>query len=117
MECPREGCATVQVLASQLEESVEQATQCLNDMTKANKDFLVIITEAKTLASEQSKQLAHIVNTIAQLSTVVVTHGEAIAVLKSQENKGASTATASTISSTLAGVLILLFEWLRGNGQ
>lgn len=107
-ECPREGCAAVQVLASQLEDSVAQATACLDDMTKANKDFLVAMTEAKTLVTVQSRQLGAIVHAMAELTKTVGTIGTDVAVLKSRpepKSEGASTTTASVIASTIGGAI------------
>lgn len=103
--CPREGCAAVQVLASQLDDSVAQATQCLDDMTKANREFLVSMTEAKMLAAVQGAQLSSILAAVAKLTDAVATINTDVAVLKNRPTDGASTTLATAIATTIAGVV------------
>lgn len=104
-DCPKEGCTAVQVLASQLDDSVAQATQCLDDMTKANRDFLVSMTEAKLLAAIQGNQISNLLAALTKLTDSVVVLNTDVAVLKSRPTDGASTTLATAIATIIAGVV------------
>lgn len=114
-ECPPNGCAAVQVLASQLDDSVAQATQCLDDMTKANKEFLITLTEAKTLIRVQSDQLQAVIDTVSELTKAVSVIGTDVAVLKSRPAvDGASTPMATTIATAISSAVVGAIAYFKG---
>ena len=106
----------VQVMNNRLEETVERATECLENITDANNGLLRTLERVTTLLDNHAERFRDGNNRFDKIDTAIMQLSTDVTTLKAHvPTAGASTTVATTISTAVAAAAIGVIEWLRAH--